>query len=383
MSCEAVGALLDASHLLHPDEIQPTVSALASSIGADALDIFVVDYDQRRLMPLGDGEPLDIEGTLAGRAYQLQQVQADNAEGVVRVWVPMVDGSDRLGILGATIVDDDDNRVVLRWLATVIAEMLASKTQFGDGIELARRTRDMDLAAELRWAMLPPLTFTEPRFAVSGVLQPAYSIAGDCFDYAVNGDTAHLAILDAMGHGLEASRMANLAVTAYRHARRRSHTMKESFEAVDRVVAQEFGPDKFVTGQLAELSLVTGTVNILNAGHPRPLLVRGGTHVSEVACDVSLPLGLGGIPGEQLSVPLEPGDRLLFFTDGVTEARSASGELFGRDRLADLLVRAVAADLSVAETVRRLGHAVIAHEGAELHDDATLLLVRWTGPART
>jgi serine phosphatase RsbU (regulator of sigma subunit) len=79
---------------------------------------------------------------------------------------------------------------------------------------------------------------------------------------------------------------------------------------------------------------------------------------------------------------LEPGDTLLFFTDGVTEARSPEGEEFGRGRLGDLLVRAVASDEVPAETMRRLSHAVLEHQQGRLQDDATLLMLRWKGPDR-
>jgi serine phosphatase RsbU (regulator of sigma subunit) len=77
---------------------------------------------------------------------------------------------------------------------------------------------------------------------------------------------------------------------------------------------------------------------------------------------------------------LEPGDRVLFFTDGVVEARSATGELFGKERLGDLLVRASADANSASETMRRLVHAVLGHQGSSLRDDATLLLLEWRRP---
>jgi len=118
-------------------------------------------------------------------------------------------------------------------VASIAAELIVSKSCFGDNLVLACRLRDMDLAAELRWATLPPLTYTRDRVAISGLLEPAYEIAGDAFDYAVNGDVAHLAVVDAMGHGLEASRMANLAIASYRHSRRRGLDLIGTFQAMD------------------------------------------------------------------------------------------------------------------------------------------------------
>ncbi len=245
---------------------------------------------------------------------------------------------------------------------------------------LARRLRDTDLAAEMRWSMLPPLTFTNDRVAVAGMLEPAYEIAGDAFDYAVNGDVAHLAIVDAMGHGLEASRMANLAVGSYRHSRRRGLDLIETFTAMDAVVADQFGQERFVTGQLGRLDLGTGLLRWVNAGHPRPLLLRDGRPIEDLHCETSLPLGLGSVPAEVAEVALEPGDSVLFLTDGVIEARSPNGDLFGRSRLSRLWAEVSASGDVPAEIMRRLCHAVLDHQKGRLQDDATLLLLVWSGP---
>jgi serine phosphatase RsbU (regulator of sigma subunit) len=239
----------------------------------------------------------------------------------------------------------------------------------------------MDLAAELRWGTLPPLTYTNDRVAVSGLLEPAYEIAGDAFDYAVNGDVAHVAIVDAMGHGLEASRMANLAVASYRHSRRRGYGLRDTFRAIDEVVAEQFGPERFVTGQLGRLELSTGCLTWVNAGHPRPLLLRRGVPVSDLPCETSLPMGLGDVPAEEAQMSLEPGDMVLFMTDGVLEARSPGGQLFGRARLERLLAEAANTAEVPAEIMRRLCHSVLDHQRGRLQDDATLLLVVWKGLA--
>jgi serine phosphatase RsbU (regulator of sigma subunit) len=74
---------------------------------------------------------------------------------------------------------------------------------------------------------------------------------------------------------------------------------------------------------------------------------------------------------------LEPGDCVLFYTDGVTDARSPTGEFFGEQRLADLIVRNLAAGLPAPETMRRVVHALLAHQLGRLDDDASLLLVQW------
>ena len=384
----ALGSLLEVGHRLPPDDVAPTVARHMAAIGMDDVAIFLVDLDQRRLVPLGPeastpDEHLEINATPAGQAFRTQKPVCEPAQAGAgeRLWVPLIDGADRIGVLSTTVAEADElTRARVTHMASITAALVVSKSVYGDNLVLTRRLRDMDLAAELRWSMLPPLTFTNDRVAVAGMLEPAYEIAGDAFDYAVNGDLVHLAIIDAMGHGLEASRMANLAVGSYRHSRRRGLDLEETFSAMDSVVADQFGTEKFVTGQLVRLDLSTGQLTWVNAGHPRPLLWRDGRPADDLHCETSLPLGMGYVPAEVAQVSLKPGDAVLFLTDGVIEARSPAGEFFGRTRLAEMWREVGSSDELPAEILRRLCHAILDHQQGQLQDDATLLMVVYTGP---
>ena len=382
---DVLGSILDVSHTIHPDDLPTVVSAHAGRLGASRAVVYVVDHEQRTLIALPpDKEVLEIDATLAGRVYRtaVNAVgQGEGQDGAVRLWAPLLDGADRLGVM-AFDLPSAEAAGEQRWtrLASLVALLVVTKSAYGDTPRVARRRKAMDLAAELRWAMLPPLSFTSERVQIAGVLEPAYEIAGDCFDYAVNGDTVHLAVLDAMGHGLEASRIVNLAVITFRHGRRLGRDLTDVFHAIDAAVAGQFGPERFVTGLLATLSLPTGRLRWLNAGHPRPILLRGTGVVGELAAQVVLPIGLGDTAVGAAEVALDPGDRILFYTDGVIEARSADGEEFGLDRLGDLLSKAAASQEPAAEMMRRLIHSVLAHEAANLRDDATLLMLGWPGP---
>jgi serine phosphatase RsbU (regulator of sigma subunit) len=213
--------------------------------------------------------------------------------------------------------------------------------------------------------------------SISGILEPCYAIAGDSYDYAYDDDIARMVLIDAMGHGFEATIMAAVVVHAYRHSRRIGATLAENRRAMDKAFATHFGDDEFTTALIAELEARTGRLRWLSAGQPAPLLMRDGRSVAALESDPTLPIGMGGDVGEVSEVQLEPGDAVLLYTDGVTEARSEDGDFFGVDRLVDFFGRAAAAQSAPAETMRRLIHAVLDHQNGDLQDDATMLLVQW------
>ena len=132
---------------------------------------------------------------------------------------------------------------------------------------------------------------------------------------------------------------------------------------------------RFVTCLLARLDLTDGRLWWITAGHPTPMLVRAGHVVGSLRGEPALPLGLGVSSVEPVENVLEPGDRLLVFSDGMVEAHAPGDDPFGEDRLLDLLGRETLNGLDVAETSRRLIHAVLDHHAYRLGDDATLLLV--------
>jgi hypothetical protein len=387
---ELFGHLLEASHDLSPDELVVAVARAGKALDAEDVAIYLVDYEQTLLVPLADGTdrtPLEIDTTLAGRAFAAIAVQEADARAGRRLWLPLLDGAERLGVLGLTLPRiDNASRVRCSWLATLVAELLMTKGQYTDSYFLTRRRQPMGLAAEMQWQLLPPLTFVTPRVVIAGLLEPAYEVAGDAFDYALNGDTAHLAVIDPVGHDLIASILAAVTVGSYRHSRRAGLDLKATYAAMDRAIAGQFGGERFVTGQLAQLDCVTGLLQWVNAGHPLPLLLRRARVVDTLACHPVPPLGVDLGQPDIATAALEPADRVLFYTDGVTEGRNLAGEPFGEARLADLLVRATLAGQPAAETMRRLAHAILAHQGRTPRDDATMVFLEWPGtpgdPAR-
>ena len=179
---ELLGHLLETSHTLAPDEIVAAVRQATTAVDAGDVAIYLADYEQTVLVPLPDGTDraaLEIDTTLAGRAFTALAVQETDTGAGIRLWLPLLDGAERLGVLGLTLpAADDTRRERSTWLATLVAELLMTKGQYTDSYSLTRRRQPMSLAAEMQWQLLPPLTFVTPRVVIAGLLEPAYEVAG-------------------------------------------------------------------------------------------------------------------------------------------------------------------------------------------------------------
>ncbi|GAA0584066.1 PP2C family protein-serine/threonine phosphatase [Paractinoplanes ferrugineus] len=384
---DAVGDILRQSHLWRPDQLTTYVESAAARLGLHTT-VWVVDYEQvsLRALPVPGRPvppPVPIDGTAMGRAFTL--VRTRRADGEDRWWVPMVNGTDRLGVLEVAGPGAADPEFGSRCetLAGLIGHLITTTSARGDSIDRVRRTAPMSTAAEMLWRMLPPLTASCEHAVVSAVLQPCYDVGGDGFDYAIDDETAQLLILDAAGKGLPAGLACSVALAAVRARRRAGYGLLEQARAADEALAEQFPDARFVTAVLVELDLTDGRVRYLNAGHPAPLVLRAGKLIAELSGGRRLPLGLGGTGAEIGESVMRPGDRLLCYSDGVTEARTGTGERFGRDRLIEVTERHAGAELSAPEVLRRLAHEVMAQSAGEPDDDATLLLLEWSGAAVT
>ena len=385
---EALKQLLRDCHGARPEDLPDLAMRVAPLLGLREIVVYAVDYGQVRLMPFAGPttphrESLSVDGTVAGRAFGMCEPVEVNSDGAYRLWVPMSDCSHRLGVveLVGDQSADEPVRAAAEAVATILCELMATRRQYGDAIEFVRRRMPMQVATEIVWSLLPPLTFATDAAVVTGILEPAYDVGGDAFDYAINGDVMHVALFDAVGHGIAASTLTTVALNAYRNARRCGLDLLDTARSVDKWVSAQF-PDLFVTAVLGELNLNDGTLRYICAGHPAGLLLREGRLVRELSGPTSLPLGLMHMqPGHPdiVEEALQPGDHVLMYTDGVVEARSADGTFFGQQRLVDLVTRTLADRTPAPETMRRLVRAILAHQYEQLQDDATALLLAWSG----
>jgi len=257
--------------------------------------------------------------------------------------------------------------------------LIVAKNQYGDAFEMVRRRRPMTIASELAWSLAPPLVFATDGVVIAGMLEPCYDNGGDALDFALNGRILHVGVFDAMGHGLAAVGVAAFAVSAYRNSRRGARNLLETYAAMDEAVERQFPDRRFVTAVIAELDVDSGALSWISAGHPPPLLIRHTRHASTIDAQPATPLGSGlcGSPPTVSHISLEPGDLLLFYSDGLTDARDQDGERFGTEGLTRFIEREASAGHPVPETLRRLREALLGREQARFDDDATALLVEW------
>jgi serine phosphatase RsbU (regulator of sigma subunit) len=387
---DVLAAALRASHTLPPDRVIDLLRQAGSAIGAIGVSMWLIDYGQSLLKPFLD-RPEDVassdgtmavSGTTAGRAFaRCEPIESDRP--VPHRWVPILDGTERLGVLRFEFIAPltEHQRRSSDALTSLAGELLVSKREHTDQYDAQRREFQMSLAAELQWRQLPPLESSIPAAAVAGFVQPAYGLGGDGFDHSINGDTMDLTIYDAVGHGLHSALLSTLMISSLRHSRRLRLALAERLAVADEAITSIF-PGDFVTAQVAELSSASGTLTWVNAGHPLPMLIRNGVVVGELDCAPRPPVGLQHMSDSETvvaTVQLQRSDRVLFYTDGLVEGGRRGRARFGVDRLGDLLTRAHTEGLACAETVRQLGRRVLEHADYELNDDATMLLVEWLG----
>ena len=385
----ALTTLITAGHTLPASGLAAALADTLLPMGIHTT-VHLVDAEQRALRTLPQPgqpqqEPIAIDGSLAGRAY-IHVTPIVAGRDPARMWMPIVDGTERLGVLEITLPpgldpDDDTVRRNVDAITGLLGHLVVAKTQYGDTLSRARRSQPASAGAETLWRLLPPLTFTTERLVIAAILEPCYTIGGDAYDYAVDDQVARIAIFDAVGHGLRAALTATVALGAARTARVGRADLAAIARAVDTAIADEFTDSRFATAILADLDIATGTLRYINAGHPPPVIIRSGKAVASLDAGRRMPLGLGDPIVEVAELSLEPEDRLLFYTDGFTEALDRHNEQFGLQRLVDIAERHAAAGLPPPEMLRRLGHDLLDYQIGPLRDDATLMMLSWNSPA--
>ena len=290
----------------------------------------------------------------------------------------MTNRGEAIGVLELLLSEAPDERVLaeVAFAAHALAYVVIANRRFTDLFQWGQRSVPLSLAAEIQHRLLPgAYTCEAGQFTLAGWLEPAGNVGGDTFDFALERSMLHFSMTDAMGHQVAASLLATLLMGGLRNARRAGVGLAEQTRLASEGLAANAPDGGFVTGQVGRIDLRSGTATIVNAGHPLPLRLRDG-RVERVELEVDPPFGT--VRGHEYRVqrlPLEPGDRLLFFTDGMLERNTTSVDV------EDMV--ATGATMHPREAVQHLTQAIFAATGGALIDDATAMCLDWHGgPAR-
>jgi serine phosphatase RsbU (regulator of sigma subunit) len=255
------------------------------------------------------------------------------------------------------------------------AAALELANDYTDVIEAARRRKPTTAAAEVQYHLLPPRVARVTGAQIAGALLPAYEVGGDWFDFVENRDGSWLAIADTAGTGPTAAGLGASALGALRAARRSGQDLVQAAESIDEVVRALGNPSFVVTALLARWHAPTATLAWLNCGHPPAYLVDHDGAFAELEGPVHAALGAGDQPPtfEVAAVSLDPGDRLVLYTDGITERFVKGGGRFGVDGMQHAVQAAGAT--TAAATAMAIQDAVVSAATDPLQDDATLVVL--------
>lgn len=271
------------------------------------------------------------------------------------------------------------DRVGMRVVAAAVGLALRAQEHVVDQVAVTRRQgRQLSLAAELQWSLLAPAPLRLGSWLASAALEPAYECGGDVYDVALAGERLHVAVLDAVGHGLRSAQISAVALAALRQGRREGDPLAALAERIDVAVTASLDSG-FVTGILVEADLASGAVRWLSAGHPPPLLLGADGEVVELDLVASVPFGLRLEPGPAVrpvrTLRLEVGQSLVLYSDGVLENLALESRApVGRHRFGQLLGGVLGDEHP--HPARGVSDLLLADTGPVLRDDATVVVVR-------
>lgn len=263
----------------------------------------------------------------------------------------------------------------LQEIARQGAAALELASDYTDFIEAARRRKPTTPAAEVQQNLFPPRIARIAGAQLAGALLPSYEVGGDWFDFVENRDGAWLAIADASGNGPTAAGLGAAALGALRAARRSDHDLEQALTAMHDTVRRLGNPDFYVTALVARWRAATGILTWVNCGHPPAYLVDNDGNFKQLQGPQHPALGTGDDEPsfEPTAQQLQPGERLILITDGITERHTQDGGTFGVDGLRDALERAE--NPTAAATAMAIQQAVTDCWEEPLEDDATIVVL--------
>jgi hypothetical protein len=382
------GTLAAAEAAAPVESLDVVARMLSQSLDAKSVSFLLMDFTGTSVVRLGAAGEVETEGpprrvAVAGTVYdeviqtQRPAIRTEDDGSTVRVVAPVTNRGDAIGLLELSLSSVPDEAVMrgIGETAHALAYIVIANRSYTDVYQWGRRTKPLSLAAEIQHRLLPSSLVCEAaQFTVAGSLEPADHVGGDTFDYVIDRDAVQLSVTDAMGHDVDASLLATLAIGALRGARRAGADLAEQARQAHQTLL-DHGRHGYVTGQLLRIGLLDGGTEFVNAGHPWPLRLRDG-RVEQLSVGIDMPFGVPFPHGYRVQrLDLRPGDRLVMLTDGMLEHRAKDVDLN------DLIVRT--GDLHPREAARTVIAKVVAANDGHLRDDATIMFLDWRGARRS
>jgi sigma-B regulation protein RsbU (phosphoserine phosphatase) len=225
-------------------------------------------------------------------------------------------------------------------------------------------------ARVIQQALLPKTSPRIPGFTVSGLSIPAGAVGGDWYDFIpMDSGRWGLVLADVSGKGTAAALLMSATRGMLRSLVAAACTPAEVLTKLNRLLVEDFPAGRFVTMVYAVLDPAKRTLTFANAGHLRPLLITG-TSARFLDVDRGIPLGLGLGDFTEVEVELPEGSRIVFYSDGITEAENQTDEEYGLSRLQEHFLRTDASAEGLLRDVRSFA------QGSGLRDDASVILVQ-------
>jgi serine phosphatase RsbU (regulator of sigma subunit) len=272
--------------------------------------------------------------------------------------------------LGTKLSDEDYDAEDKDFLASVAEQMAAGF----DRVRLREQERDFEKAREIQQGLLPKQIPQLLGYEIACAWQPARAVAGDYYDVIKLSESAlGICIADVVGKGMPAALLMSNLQAIVRAMASEDMPPKQLCEKVNRVISSNMTPGKFITFFYCLLDAQNKKLVYTNAGHNRPILFRQDGSWMELK-EGGLALGMSRERNyEQGEAELKSGDRLLLFTDGVTEVTNTEGQAFDEQRLIGLLEKN--RELGAAELQKKVLEAVTQFSAGDFQDDVTLMAI--------
>jgi sigma-B regulation protein RsbU (phosphoserine phosphatase) len=321
----------------------------------------------------------DIDGRVVASAGSVPRGEAVTARAEIVVAGVVVGRVDGLGAIGRPLLE-----ALVTSVATTVGALMDSVAAGRDAVAASeagahRIEAELALGRRIQRSFVPLIPPDLPGYEVASQYEAAREVGGDFFDvFRIRGRPGRLAICiaDVTGKGIAAALLMAFARPLLHAAIDHARTPGDALERTNRILVEERRSALFITALCATLDMRAGLLRLANAGHEPPLLVRAGSE-RPVWLEASGPLlgAYGRLDLTECSITLAPGDLVLLYTDGVTDAQAASGERFGENRLVEAVQSSPTS--SAADVVGTVCDAYHQFQGQmPAADDVTMVAIR-------